>query len=67
MIDEIIEIIELYLNNLDREYDSDMVLLSEKILIELANTKNDILALVSAVPTDIPEDVKKKLKMILNS
>lgn len=66
MIDEIIEIIELYLDNLDREYDNDMVVLAEKILNDLDNTRSDIFALFSAVPMDVPEDVKDKVKNILN-
>ena len=66
MIDDIIKIMELYLNSLDREYDNDMVMLTEKILSELNSTKSDMLALFSAVPCDISNDVKNKLKMILN-
>ena len=66
MIDDIIEIMQFYLNSLDREYDNGMVILTEKILRELDCAKSDILALVSAVPGDVPDDIKNKLKKILN-
>lgn len=65
MIDCIVEIIKLYLNELDREYDNDMVLLAEKVLNQANDLKKDINILLSAVPTDISEEIKGKLRLVI--
>ena len=65
MIDDIIEIIEFYLDSLDREYDNDMVVLAEKILRELNITRNDIKTLLTAVPGDVELEVKDALRILL--
>lgn len=65
MIDDIIEIIKIYLDSLDREYDNDMVLLTEKILGELNATRDDVKKLLTAVPGDVELGVKDSLKILL--
>ena len=62
MIDEIIGILNEYNSHLDREYDNDLVLLTEKIISDLGKTKNDIKALNRAIPNDIPNEIVEKLK-----
>jgi len=65
MIDDIIKILKLYLVSLDREYDNDMIILTEKILRELDITRENVTSLLSAVPADISDSMKDSLKMLL--
>lgn len=65
MIDDIIKILNLYLVSLDREYDNDMIILTEKILRELNITRDDVRSLLSAVPVDVLDTMKDSLKMLL--
>ncbi|MBQ6991408.1 MAG: hypothetical protein IJN50_00595 [Clostridia bacterium] len=65
MINEANEILKLYLENLDREYDNDMVLLTEKILADLDSVKKDIKTLISVIPNDISDEVKERMKELI--
>ena len=62
MLEELIKLLTLYQNSLDREYDNDCVALAGKIISQLAVTKNDIQILKSMIPSDVPAEIVEKLK-----